>query len=643
MRRDSYHIQDHSAESNLFARRAIISLAGIGCLMLLLIGNLFYLQISNYNSYQTRSNENRIKVQPISPNRGVIKDINGKLLAGNEPTFSLDLIPEQIPDMDKMLADISEIIYISDEHIKVFKRAIKYRRRFRGMPLKSKLTDKEVALFSVHQHRFPGVSIEARLARYYPYGSNFTHGVGYVGKINKKDLQRLEDTGQIKNYAATRSIGKLGIERYYEKQLHGVTGSQEVEVNHRSRVLRQLSVTPPVSGTDLHLSIDVELQVKAREILGENKGAIIAMDPRDGALLTFYSNPTYDPNLFVNGISQKAYSKIIGSKDKPLLNRLTQGQYPPASTIKPQLALLGLDKGVITKDTEIWDPGYWRIPNVEIQRPFKDWKPQGHGHVDLLTSIKQSCDIFYYDLAYKLGIDNISEFGYKFGFGDYTGLDLHEEYRAIMPSRKWKEDRFKESWYKGDTINVGIGQGYWTATPVQLVMATTALVNRGKVLEPRLVTGITTNGVYQPTPVKQRDPIVLKNDKHWDFVLNAMYETVNASDGTARGAFEDSVYLSAGKTGTAQLFSLAEGETYVEEDVAERYRDNAMYVGFAPYESPSIVIVVAIENVGGGGANAAPIARKMLDLYFGLGLSGKRDLTKVTTKITAPPVDENNG
>lgn len=633
MRRNSYHIQDHSAESNLFARRAIISLMGVGSLLLLLIGNLFYLQISSYKSYQTRSNDNRIKVQPIPPNRGVIKDIHGKLLAGNEPTFSLDFIPEQITDMDATLAEVGKIIQISDEQIKVFKRAIKYRRRFKGMPLKSKLTDKEVAMFSVHQHRFPGVSIEARLARHYPFGEFFTHGVGYVGKINKKDLQRLEDTEQIKNYAATRSIGKLGIERYYEKQLHGVTGSQEVEVNHRSRILRQLSVTPPVSGTDLHLSIDVELQIKAKEILGGNKGAIIAMDPRDGALLTFYSNPTYDPNLFVNGISQVEYSKILSSKDKPMLNRVTQGQYPPASTVKPQLALLALDKGLITKNTTIRDPGYWHIPNIEGHRRFRDWKPGGHGHVDLLMSIKQSCDIFYYDLAYRLGIDNISEFGTKFGFGGYTGVDIFEEYKAIMPSREWKKARFKQPWYKGDTISIGIGQGYWTATPVQLAMATAALVNRGRVVEPRLVTGKTQNGVYQETATRHRSPIIIKDQKHWDIVLDAMYQTVNASDGTARAAFVDAVYSSAGKTGTAQLFGLDEDEEYEVENVAERYRDNAMYVGFAPFEAPSIVIVVAVENAGGGSANAAPIARKMLDLYFGLGLSGKRNLTTISSTV----------
>lgn len=627
MRRKSYHIQDHSAEANLFARRAIITLFGSACLLILLLVNLFHLQISSYQSFKTRSNENRIKLQPIPPNRGVIKDIHGRVLASNEPMFSLEVIPEQVEDMDATIAGIREIIDISDEQVKVFKRAIKYQRRFKGMPIKSKLTEQEVAVFSVNQHRFHGVSIEARLTRHYPYSEFFTHGIGYVGKINKKDLKRLEDNEQLHNYAATRSIGKLGIEKYYETQLHGLTGSEEVEVNHRSRVLRQLSVIPPEPGTDLHLSIDVEMQRQAKKSLGKNRGAILAMDPRDGALLTFFSNPSYDPNLFVNGISQKNYSVLLKSKDKPMLNRVTQGQYPPASTIKPQLALLALDKGLVTKTSTVWDPGYWRIPNVEIQRRFRDWKPGGHGHVNLVTSIKQSCDIYYYDLAYRLGIDNISEFGKQFGFGNFTGVDLYEESKAIMPSRQWKRDRFRQPWYKGDTISIGIGQGYWTATPIQLAMATTALVNKGKVVEPRLVSATSHKGNYQPTAIKYREPIKVSHPRHWDTILDALYETVNATDGTARTAFAGAVYTTAGKTGTAQLFSLAEDEEYEVENVAERYRDNAMYVGFAPYESPTIVIVVAVENAGGGGSNAAPIAREMLDLYFALGLSGKREIT----------------
>jgi len=624
MRRKSYHIQDHSAEANLVARRAIVSLLAVAGLLGVLIANMYYLQIASYQSYQTRSNENRIKLQPIAPNRGVIKDINGRVLASNEPTFSLEIIPELVDDMDAILDGISQIIELTEEQKLAFKETIRYQRRFKSIPVKTKLTDKEVALFSANQHKFPGASIEARLSRYYPYADVLTHGVGYVGKINKKDLNRLEQSDQIKNYAATRSIGKLGIERYYERQLHGITGSEEVEVNHRSRVLRQLKITPPIPGTDLHLSIDVELQQQAKEILGKHRGAIVAMDPRDGAILTSFSNPSYDPNLFVSGISQRLYSGIINSKDKPMLNRVTQGQYPPASTVKPQLALLGLHKNLVTPSSTVWDPGFWRFPNADVQKRFKDWKPGGHGHVDLLTSIKQSCDIYYYDLAYRLGIDQISQFGLQFGFGNYTGIDISEESRAIMPSREWKRSRFKQPWYKGDTISIGVGQGYWTATPIQLAMATSVLVNKGKVIEPRLVTGTSVNGVYQSTPIKLRDPVEKIKDEHWQTILNAMYDTVNASDGTARRAFAGAVYQSAGKTGTAQLFSLGEDEEYEEEKVAERKRDNAMYVGFAPYEAPTIVIVVAVENAGGGSSNAAPLARKMMDLYFALGISHKR-------------------
>lgn len=632
MRRKSYHIQDHSAEANLFARRAFITIIAVFALIAVLLGNMFHLQISSYQTYQTRSNDNRIKVQPIAPNRGVIKDISGRVLANNEPSFTLELVPEQIEDMDTTIAGLQQILDISDDRVKAFKKSIKYQRRFKGMPLKSRLTEQEVAQFSVHQHRFPGVSIEARLTRHYPYKDYFTHAVGYVGKINKRDVEKLEFEEKLKNYAATRSIGKLGIEKYYEDQLHGTTGSEEVEINNRSRVLRQLSVVPPQPGADLHLSIDVDMQIRAKQLLNQNRGAVIAMDPRDGAVLAFYSNPTYDPNLFVNGISQANYSKLLNS-DRPMYNRVTQGQYPPASTIKPQLALLGLNEEVVTPRTKVWDPGFWRIPGVKSGRAFRDWKPTGHGHVNLETSLMQSCDIYYYDLAYRLGIDRISDFGHQFGFGTYTGIDIHEENKAIMPSRRWKEENHRQPWYKGDTINVGIGQGFWTATPIQLAMATSALVNKGRVVEPRLVTGMTNKGKYVPTKVNYREAIEVKDDKHWDTILEAMRETV--SEGTARAAFSDAVYTSAGKTGTAQVFSLGEDEEYEEDKVAERFRDNAMYVGFAPYENPTIVIVVALENAGGGSSNAAPVAREMMDLYFALGLAGKRQV-----RVATPPTQE---
>ncbi|MUH71960.1 penicillin-binding protein 2 [Psychrosphaera haliotis] len=644
MRRNSYQMQDHTAEAHLFARRAITALIAVAALMGVLIANLYYLQIEKYQTYQTRSNENRIKVQPVPPNRGIIRDINGNILAANEPSFSLEIIPEAVTDMEWTLSELQLIIDIPDEQVEQFKRIIKYQRRFKSIPIKTKLTENEVAAFSVKQHLFPGVAIEARLNRHYPYTDTMTHVIGYVGKINKRDLNRLEREERIKNYAATRSIGKLGLERFYEEQLHGTTGSEEVEVNHRSRVLRQLSIEAPKPGTDLHLAIAVEMQEQAKKSLRQNRGAIVAMDPRDGAILAMYSNPSYDPNLFVTGISQKDYSLILNSKDKPMLNRTTQGQYPPASTIKPQLALLGLHKKLVTPETTVWDPGYWRFPNVETQRNFRDWKVGGHGWVDLVTAIKQSCDIYFYDLAYRLGIDEISPFISKFGFGDYTGIDIHEEYKATMPSREWKKEKKRQPWYQGDTISIGIGQGYWTATPMQLAMATSVLVNKGDVIEPKVVSATSVDESISLTPIKKRNPVVVNNPKHWDTILDSMYQTVNAIDGTARAAFVDAVYTAAGKTGTAQLFSLGEDEEYDASKINERRRDNAMFVGYAPYDNPSIVIVVAVENAGGGSANAAPVAREMMDLYFSMGLANKRNIsTEIINVEETELAEENNG
>ena len=644
MRRNSYQMQDHTAEAHLFARRAITALIAVAALMGVLIANLYYLQIEKYQTYQTRSNENRIKVQPVPPNRGIIRDINGNILAANEPSFSLEIIPEAVTDMEWTLSELQLIIDIPDEQVEQFKRIIKYQRRFKSIPIKTKLTENEVAAFSVKQHLFPGVAIEARLNRHYPYTDTMTHVIGYVGKINKRDLNRLEREERIKNYAATRSIGKLGLERFYEEQLHGTTGSEEVEVNHRSRVLRQLSIEAPKPGTDLHLAIAVEMQEQAKKSLRQNRGAIVAMDPRDGAILAMYSNPSYDPNLFVTGISQKDYSLILNSKDKPMLNRTTQGQYPPASTIKPQLALLGLHKKLVTPETTVWDPGYWRFPNVETQRNFRDWKVGGHGWVDLVTAIKQSCDIYFYDLAYRLGIDEISPFISKFGFGDYTGIDIHEEYKATMPSREWKKEKKRQPWYQGDTISIGIGQGYWTATPMQLAMATSVLVNKGDVIEPKVVSATSVDESISLTPIKKRNPVVVNNPKHWDTILDSMYQTVNAIDGTARAAFVDAVYTAAGKTGTAQLFSLGEDEEYDASKINERRRDNAMFVGYAPYDNPSIVIVVAVENAGGGSANAAPVAREMMDLYFAMGLANKRNIsTEIINVEETELAEENNG
>ena len=615
MVRKRQHIRDHSAEANLFARRAAIAMLIVIGMLTVVVSNLYMLQVSQFEDYQTRSNGNRIKVVPIAPNRGLIYDRNGVLLAENRPVFSLEVIPEKIENLDATLQQLTELMQLSDEELANFTKNSKGQRRFKPVALRTQLSEQEVARFSAQQHRFPGVSIEARLSRYYPYGDTLTHILGYVAKINKKDLQKIVEAGQEANYAATHDIGKLGIEKYHEDKLHGEVGYQQVEVNSQGRIIRTLHVDPPTPGQDIVLNIDLQLQMAVQKTLQEQRGTVVVSDPRTGGMLAMYSNPSYDPNLFVHGISRKNYSALLNSPDRPLINRATQGQYPPASTIKPHLALLGLDSGTITTSYTINDTGRFRLPNVS--HVWRDWKRWGHGKVDVSKAIEVSCDTYYYDLAYKLGIDKISAAMSEFGFGDYTGIDLYEESDGNMPSRGWKRARFNQPWYIGDTIPVGIGQSFWTATPVQLNQSINTLINRGKRFVPQIMRGyMQDNGNIELEPLKTLRPYQVKEEKNWDIVLEAMWKVVNGDEGTARHAFDDVGYVSAGKTGTAQLFSVGQNESYNADEVAEHLRDNAMYVGFAPYDDPQVSVTVVIENAGGGSSNAAPVARQVMDFYF---------------------------
>ncbi|WP_102796713.1 penicillin-binding protein 2 [Bowmanella denitrificans] len=607
-------IRDHSAEANLFARRTVITLLGIVGLLCVLISNLYYLQVTRFQDYQTRSNGNRIKVLPVAPNRGLIYDRNGELLAENRPSFTLEVVPEQVEDLNQTLSELAALLQISDEDLEDFRQELKSQRRFKPVALKSRLSHEEVALFSANQHKYPGVSVEARLTRYYPYGETLTHMLGYVAKINKKDLQKLVEAGQEDNYAATYNIGKQGVEKFHEDRLHGQVGYQEVEVNNQGRIIRTLEFQPPTPGEDIILNVDVKLQRVIQGLMQGYRGSVVVIDPNNGAVLALYSNPSYDPNLFVHGISSKDYRRLLQSPDRPLINRATQGQYPPASTVKPHLALLGLDEEVITPQTRMFDRGTYRLKNVE--RPWRDWKKWGHGWVDVTKSIEVSCDTFFYDLAYRLGIDSISEMMVKFGFGDYTGIDLYEESDGNMPSRGWKRAKHNQPWYIGDTISVGIGQSYWTTTPLQLAKSVTVLVNHGTRYVPQLMRGRYVDGEIQLNAPRELSPLVLKHPQNWDVVLDAMYGTVNREHGTARKAFKDTKYISAGKTGTAQVISIAEDEEYDAEKIAEHHRDNAMYIGYAPYDNPQIVVTVAMENAGGGSSQAAPIARKVMDYFF---------------------------
>ena len=613
MRKHRPTIRDHSAEANLFARRAFVGFVFVTLLVAVLLSNLYTIQVDDHQDYQTRSNDNRIKVIPIAPNRGLIYDRNGVLLAENKPVYNLEVIPEEVDDLDASLSALTQFIDISEQQKNDFKDDIKHNRRFKSQVLKARLTELEVARFSVNQHKFPGFSIEARLARYYPFADTLTHALGYVAKLNKKELAKLESEEQATNYRATHDIGKLGIEKYYEQLLHGQVGSQRVEVNNRGRVIRTLSMTPPQPGHDLVLTLDIGLQQIAQHAFKDMRGAVVVMDAKDGGVLALYSNPSYDPNLFVHGISSKNYKALL-NPDRPLINRTTQGRYAPASTVKPHLAILALEEGLVTENTTIWDPGFFQIPNVDHK--WRDWKRWGHGHVDVYKAIEESCDTYFYDTAYRLGITKISDFMAQFGFGDLTGIDIHEETTAILPSKEWKEARFKESWWRGDTISVGIGQGYWTATPMQIANALNILVNKGVNRPPHLVQVAKQENQVVQINNEEKPPVILKDPKHWQIALDAMHNTVSKVTGTAHKAFRGVSYDPAGKTGTAQLVSIAQGERYDAKSLKERHRDNAIYVGFAPYDDPQIVVSIVVENTGGGSTVGAPIARQLMDYYF---------------------------
>ncbi|EGQ8068133.1 penicillin-binding protein 2 [Vibrio parahaemolyticus] len=616
IRRRRSQIRDYQAEARLFASRAIVAFFGIVVLMGLLVANMYNIQVNQFQDYQTRSNDNRIKVVPIAPNRGLIYDRNGVLLAENRPVFNLELTPEKIKDIDATIQELQTILEITPEQIERFHRERKRTRRFKSVPLLTQLNEKQVAVFSVNQYRFPGVEISATLKRYYPYGEVLTHVIGYVSRINDRDMQRLIREEKDANYQATRDIGKLGIEKYYEDLLHGTAGYQEVEVNSRGRVIRTLKYVPPVPGKDIVLNLDINLQLYVHQLLDGRRGSAIVLDPRDNGVLAMVSSPSYDPNAFVHGISGKAYRDLLNDKNRPLVNRTTLGIYPPASTIKPFMAVAALQEGVITPNTTRNDPGYWRIPNSDT-RPFRDWLRWGHGRVDVIKSIEESVDTFYYQIAYDLGIDRISNWMMMFGFGDYTGIDIYEESKANMPTRDWKMSRHKTPWYKGDTIPVGIGQGYWTATPMQIAKATSVLVNNGAVSAPHLLKSTIDNGdnfeEQENSEYVTYPPIQNVPEKYWDIAKEGMRRVNHGTRGTARRSFYNMSYQTAGKSGTAQVFGLGENEEYNADEVAEHLRDHALFTGFAPFDDPKVIVTLVLENAGGGSSNGGPMARKIFD------------------------------
>ncbi len=604
-------IKDHVREGRLFTGRALqaglfVFLALVG--LMLRMANL---QILNHEHFTTLSRENRVKLLPLPPTRGLIYDRKGRLLAQNLPTFSLEIVPEEVEELKETIDRLADIIEIDADDRERFERLRRQRRRFDSVPIRVRLSEEEVARFAVNGHLFPGVEIRASLMRHYPHGEETAHVIGYVGRISEQELQVIDPS----NYSGTTHIGKNGVEKFYEDLLHGTVGVQRVETNALGRVIRVLEEQPPIPGKDLYLSIDLELQRETVAAFGDEIGALVAIDPRNGAVLALVSKPGFDPNLFVDGISRAAYAALQGSPDKPLFNRALRGQYPPGSTVKPFMGLAGLEMGVTNYTERRYCPGFYQLPGQEHR--YRDWKKGGHGPTDLKTAVIQSCDVYFYDLAHEMGIDRMHEFLTHFGFGQRTGIDVSGELGGLLPSREWKRDARRAPWYPGETLIMGIGQGYFLTTPLQLASATATISSGGKRFTPRVVEAIMNNGVRptqppSPVPVEQLPQL---NPRNWLDIADAMAGVVENPRGTARRIRNDK-YRIAGKTGTAQVFSVAQDEEYDEDKITKKMRDHALFIAFAPVDDPQIAVGVIVENGGHGGSVAAPIARRVMDRYL---------------------------
>lgn len=605
-------IKNPRYEQDLFKGRAIAAAVIIVLLLLVFLGRMAYLQILAHQHFATLSQDNRVRLVAMPPPRGLIYDRNGIPLAENLSTYRLEITPSQVPDMAATLAGLGRLIELDEADLRRFRAELRRKPSFQGIALRFRLTDEEVARLAVNLHAYPGVDISARLARHYPFGARVGHALGYVGRINERELGALDSH----NYNGTTHVGKLGVEKYYEDILHGKVGYQHVEINAQGRWLRVLDERLPVPGNDLILSLDTNLQRVAEDALGEDNGAVVAMDPVSGEILALVSKPSYDPNPFVNGISASAYQALRGDPDRPLFNRALTGQYPPGSTIKPFVALAGLQYGVTWSGKTMWAGAYYTLPNDS--RRYRDWKRGGHGKVDMAKSITQSCDVYFYDLAYKLGIDRLHEFLEGFGLGQRLGIDATGESSGLLPSREWKRRSRGQPWFPGETIIAGIGQGYMLTTPLQLATASSILATRGKAVKPRLLRAMRDRHSGEFSPVSgHADPVVkLANTLFWDHVIDPMIAVAHQRNGTAYRIGKDALYTIAGKTGTAQVFGLKQNQKYDAKTLAKRLRDHALFIAFAPAQNPKIAIAVVVENGGGGGAVAAPVARQVMDYYL---------------------------
>ncbi len=601
-------IKDHLNEAGIVQRRIILATVVIVLLSGVLLARMFWLQVVQYEHHATLSENNRVHVQPIPPARGRIYDRNGVVLAENRPSFSLNITRERVPDLETTVALLQSLLELDDEDINQLHRRLGQRRRpFEAVPVMFNLTEDQIARIAVNQFRLPGIEVQASFVRHYPQAEHFAHAVGYVGRINEREMETIDRVA----YAGTHYIGKTGVERFYEHLLHGKVGYEEVETNARGRVLRVLKRTEPESGRDLTLHLDSRLQAVAEEALGNRRGAVVAIEPKTGGVLAYVSQPSFNPNLFVTGISHADYGELRDSIDQPLFNRVVRGLYPPGSTIKQIVALAGLDYGVTTRTARVYDPGFYQLPNNSHK--YRNWNRYGDGWVDMELAMARSNDTYFYDLAHKLGIDRMHEFMTKFGLGTRVSLDIFEESAGLMPSREWKRASRRQPWYPGETLITGIGQGYMLSTPLQLAHSTALIANRGVWKRPRLLADADGQG---PDESDTPENVVLRNPSDWDFIIRTMETVMHGERGTARSAAAGAPYRMAGKTGTAQVVAIAQGARYDSAALRERHRDHALFVGFAPVDDPQIAVAVMVENGESGSGVAAPVAKQVMDAWL---------------------------
>ncbi len=614
----SVRIKDHWSEQRLFIGRIVFAAIAAAALLLVVGGRLFLLQVLKHDYYVDLSQGNRVRLEPLPPDRGLMYDRHGTVIAENTPAYTLELTPEQVPDVPDTLRRLAAIGLLEPEQVPALDRMIRSGRKFEAVPLRLSLSDTDIATFAVRQFEFPGVEIQTRLARWYPYGDAGVHALGYVAALSEADLKRIDRD----QYAGSAVIGKIGLEGTYEPELHGNAGFRQVLVNAQGRRVDRLGggtvkleTRPPRAGNDLFLGLDMRVQRVAEEALAGRRGAVVAIEPDTGDVVALVSVPTFDPNKFTRGISGHEYASLRDDIDRPLFDRALRGAYPPGSTVKPLMALAGLQYGVVDPNATRFCRGYFTLPGSS--RQYHDWKKEGHGVVDMRKAIATSCDVYFYGLADILGIDRVHDALTKLGLGKATGIDVGGELPGLVPSAEWKQQKYKQAWFPGETVSVGIGQGYLLVTPLQLAHAAAILAGHGKNFRPRLVTAVrdAATGAVRRLPPVEEPTIELQDPHAWEIVVEGM-KRVTEPGGTASSIAQGASYKIAAKTGTAQVFSLGQNEKYVAKNVAERLRDHALFIAFAPADAPKLAVAVLVENGGHGGSAAGPVARRVFDAYL---------------------------